>query len=343
MPLNAPTPDQRLLGILTGNWLLASLHAATVLGIPDLLAAGARSVEDLAGATGTKLDPLRRTLRALVAHGVFAEREDGRFEHTQMSNLLREDVVGSRRWLLLLIGGAVESAPWGQMIHSLRTGATAFSKVHGVEIFEYLARDAEETAIYNKVMTQGSGVLADEIIAAYDFSRFGTIVDVGGGQGWLLTSILTAMPAARGILLDRPDVTKSAKSLITERGVADRCEVIAGNFFETIPEGGDAYITKWVIHNWSDEDARRILSNVRRVIPVDGRLIICDRVIPERITDGDPVLQYNTLMDVNMLVNITGRERTEGEFRELLRASGFKMSSVRSIPSGFGIVEGTPV
>jgi orsellinic acid C2-O-methyltransferase len=341
--MNAPTPDQRLLGILTGNWLAASLHAATILGIPDLLAAGARSVEDLAEVTGTKVDPLRRTLRALVAHGVFAERDDGRFEQTEMSNLLRADVVGSRRSLLLLIGGAVISTPWGEMLHSLRTGATAFSKVHGVEIFEYLRGDAQETATYNKVMTQGSALLAEEIIHAYDFSGFRTIVDVGGGQGWLLTSILTAIPTARGILLDRPDVTKSAQSVVKERGVADRCEVIAGNFFEAIPQGGDAYITKWVIHNWSDEDARKILRNVRSVIPRDGRLIICDRVIPERITDGDPVLQYNTLMDVNMLVNITGRERTEGEFRELLRASGFKMSSVRSVPSGFGIVEGTPL
>jgi hypothetical protein len=205
-----------------------------------------------------------------------------------------------------------------------------------------MKHDAEFAAIFNHAMTEGSMRMAGEIVAGYDFSRFATIVDVGGGQGWLLSTILTKTPAARGILFDLQHVIEAARPVVTRHGVADRCELVAGSFFEAIPPGGDAYVMKWIIHDWDDDDATKILGNVRAVIPAGGSLIIFDRVLPERVTAGDQVLQNSTLMDLNMLVNVTGRERTETEFRKLLAGAGFRLTSARMTPSGLGIVEGAP-
>jgi hypothetical protein len=328
--------------MLTGDWLAASLHTAAVLGIADLLAAGPRAADALARATRTDPDALRRLLRMLAAHGVFAEREDGWFEQTEVSTLLRGDAPGSLRAILLMYGSDVWRAPWDRMLHSIRTGETAFSQVHGAEVFEYMKRDGEFAATFNRAMTEGSARLAAEIVAAYDFSGFKLVVDVGGGQGWLLSAILQAAPAARGILVDLPHVVESARALLGERGVAERCELVGGSFFESVPGGGDAYVMKWIIHDWNDANATRILRVVRAAIPPAGRLVVFDRVLPERVTGGDPVHQSSTLADLNMLVNVTGRERTEAEFRTLFTAGGFALSSARSLPSGLGIVEGVP-
>jgi hypothetical protein len=184
--------------------------------------------------------------------------------------------------------------------------------------------------------------MAGEIVAGYDFSRFATIVDVGGGQGWLLATILAKTPATRGILFDLEHVIEAARPVVARQGVADRCTLVPGSFFESIPPGGDAYIMKWIIHDWGDDDATRILRNVRAVIPATGRLIIFDRVLPERVTAGDQLVQNGTLMDLNMLVNVTGRERTESQFRTLLSGAGFRLLSARMTSSGLGIVEGAP-
>ena len=326
----------------SGYWVTSSLHTAAVLGIADLLTAGPQAADELARATRTDRDALRRLLRMLAAHGVFAEREDGRFEQTELSTLLCEDAPQSLRSILLMYGSEVWRVPWSQMLHSIRTGETAFSRVHGVELFEYMKVDGEFAATFNRAMTEGSIRLAAEIVAAYDFSRFTTIVDVGGGQEWLLSEILRTAPAARGVLVDLPHVIEAARALVDERGVADRCKLVGGSFFEAVPAGGDAYVMKWIVHDWDDEDATRILRSVRAAIPPSGRLIVFDRVLSERITEGDPLDQSGTLMDLNMLVNVTGRERTEAEFRTLFAGGGFSLTSVRSTPSGLGIIEGRP-
>jgi hypothetical protein len=205
-----------------------------------------------------------------------------------------------------------------------------------------MQRDAEFAGIFNVAMTEGSARLAKELVAAYDFSRFGTVVDVGGGQGSLLSAILQAAPAARGVLIDLPHVVETARPLLAERGVADRCELVGGSFFDSVPVGGDAYVMKWIIHDWADAEATRILRTVRAAIPRTGRLVVFDRVLPERVTAGDVMDQNATLMDLNMLVNVTSRERTEAEFRTLFDASGFTLASARNTPSGIGIVEGLP-
>ena len=330
------------MAMITGDWVAASLHSAAVLGIADLLTAGPRTAEDLAQATQSDPDALRRLLRMLAAHGVFAEQEDARFAQTDLSTLLRAEAKGSLRSILLMYGSEVWRTSWDQVLHSIKTGKTAFSQVHGAELFEYMKRDREFARTFDRAMTDGSMRLAAEIVSAYDFSRFATIVDVGGGQGSLLSAILREAPAARGILVDLPHVVEAAHALVRERGVADRCQLIGGSFFESVPPGGDAYVMKWIIHDWGDEDATRILRVVRAAIPPTGRLVIFDRLLPERVAAGELVHQGNTLADLNMLVNVTGRERTEAEFRRLLAAGGFTLSSARLLASGLGIVEGVP-
>jgi predicted O-methyltransferase YrrM len=337
-----PNALQQLYALITGQWVTASLHTVAVLGIADLLGEGPRSAQDIAHATRMNPDALRRLLRALAAQGVFAEQEDGRFAQTELSAFLRSDSAPSLRSILLMYGSEAWWQPWGQMLHSIRTGETAFSKVHGVELFEYMKRETQFAAIFNQAMTEGSTRFADELVAAYDFSAFGIIVDVGGGQGWLLSAILRATPAARGILVDLPHVLETARALVEERGVANRCELVGGSFFESVPAGGDAYVLKWILHDWDDADATRILRAIRAAMPRAGRLIVFDRVLPERIKAGDPVSQSGTLMDLNMLVNVTGCERTEAQFRQLLAAGGFTLSSARNLPGGLGIVEGIP-
>jgi len=338
----APGTVQRFLAMATGGWVAASLHAAAVLGVADVLAAGPQTADALARQTRTEREALRRLLRMLAAHGVFAEREDGRFEQTELSALLCRDAGGGLRAIVLMYGTDVWRASWNEMLHSIRTGEPAFSEVHGAELFEYMRRDPEFAATFNRAMTEGSARLAAEIVAAYDFSSFGVIVDVGGGQGWLLSEILRAAPTARGILVDLPHVLEGARALVGERGVAERCELVAGSFFESVPAGGDAYVMKWIIHDWDDEHATRLLHAVRAAIPRTGRLVVFDRVLPERVTAGSALDQSGTLMDLNMLVNASGRERTAVEFRTLFAAGGFALSSTRITPSGLGIVEGLP-
>ncbi len=324
-----------------GHFLAAALYAAARLDIADALVAGPRTAEELAEAAGANADALRRLLRALVAHGVFVERADGRFEQNEASSFLRADVPGTMRPFVLLFGGPVWR-PLGEMVDAIRTGENAFAKVHGAEIFEHLAKDPEQARNFNRAMTQGSALVAPEIVRAYDFSRFPTIVDVGGGQGHLLSAILAAVPRARGVLLDLPHVIAEARTLLAERGVADRCTLVEGSFFDAVPAGGDAYLMKWILHDWDDAACGRILANVRAVIPGHGRLVVVDRIMPERVVDGDPRLGFATLMDLNMLVNLTGRERTGAEFRSLFGAHGFTLASATETASGLGIVEGVP-
>ena len=327
--------------MIFGPWVAASLHTVAELRIADLLAREPRSAEELATAAGVRPDPLRRVLRVLVAHGVFAEGADGQFEQNELSDLLREDAIGSLRPSVLLHGSKARWGLWPQMLHTLRTSETAFSKVHGMEVFDYLARHEEDARLFNSVMSQGSAALAAEIVAGYDFGRFQSIVDVGGGHGLLIASLLDAVPKARGVLFDLPEVIDGAHAALAARGLADRCALVGGSFFDSVPPGGDGYIMKWILHDWDDAACNRILRNIRSVIPTDGRVVVVDRLLPERVTD-DASLRVNLLMDLTMLMTHKGRERTEKEFRRVFELAGFALASVRTTATGHGILEGVP-
>jgi hypothetical protein len=257
-----------------------------------------------------------------------------------MGELLR-DKPGSMRAAALFLAGDTGWRVWADLLYSVRTGGAAFEHVMGMQTFDYWTAHPEESAIHDQAMEAFSVPVAASVIAAYDFSAFGTIVDVGGGTGLLLAEILAAHPTTHGILFDMPHVVALAREVIEPRGVLDRCEIRAGSFFETVPKGADAYLLKSIIHDWDDARASSILANCRKAMKAASKLLIIDYVLPYKAEEGRSATGYRT--DLEMLVRTPGgRERTEKEFRALLAGTGFEMERVVATASGRGIVEGRP-
>jgi len=232
---------------------------------------------------------------------------------------------------------------WGGLLHSVRTGEPAFDHVFGMSNFEYWAHDAEAGATHDAYFRAMARTTSAPLVAAYDFSRFGTVVDVGGSAGALLAAILQAHPGVRGVLFDLPHVVAGAAAVLTEAGVADRCAVVGGTFFESVPAGGDAYLLKYVIHDWDDARAVAILRRCREVTAPESVLLLIEQVLPERLEAG-AAAQRVARLDLQMLVLTPGgRERTEGEFRALLREAAFELRAVLPTASPFHILEAVPV
>jgi SAM-dependent methyltransferase len=308
------------------------------MGLADLVEKAPMTAEELATATKAHTPSLQRLLRALTSIGVFAEDENGKFHQTALGSLLRDNHPQSARALAIMIGSAFIWRPWGDLEHALMTGESAFESVFGASVFNYLPGHPEMAGTVHAGMTSASALDAAAIVAAYDFSRFERIVDVGGGQGGLLHAILSANPRVRGVLADQPAVVTGAAVLRTAT-MADRCEIAGVDFFNEIPEGADAYIMKWVIHDWSDGDALKILRTCRRAIRPDGTFLIVDAVLK-----ASNVPDPGKFMDLNMLVMAPGgRERTEAEFRALLGDAGFSLTGVIPTAGPLSIVESRPV
>jgi hypothetical protein len=227
---------------------------------------------------------------------------------------------------------------WGQLLHSVQTGERAFDHIYGQGMFEYLAQDPEAAALFNDTMIALTTEVAPAVADAYDFSRFGTIVDVGGGQGHMLVPILRSNPALRAVLFDLPHVVESARKLLTEAGFGDRCELVSGNFFESVPSGGDAYLLKHVIHDWDDERSLTILATCRRAMATSSRLLLVERDLP---TDNREALPA-ALSDLSMMLQLGGGERTVEEYRSLLTAAGFALTRVIPTPHGESVIEAVP-
>ena len=257
-------PPAVLYQLATGHYVSHAIYAAAKLGIADLLGTGPQRCDDLAKATGTHAPALRRVLRLLASAGVFAETEDGRFELTPVGSCLQSG-PGSFRPVALLFTSPGVRAAWGDLLHSVRTGEPALNHVFGMGSFEYFAQHPEEAAVFDEAMGAFTAMVAIAVAAAYDFSRFGTIIDVGGGEGALLAGILRANPALRGVVFDMPRVAEGANETIAAAGLGDRCEFVGGDFFEAVPGGGDAYILKHVIHDWDDERAPARVSIIEGV------------------------------------------------------------------------------
>jgi hypothetical protein len=313
-----------------------AIHVAATLGIADLLGDGPRSAEDLAGATGTHAPTLRRVLRALASVGVFAEGE-GRFHQTPLSEYLRTDAPGSVRAWAAQIGRPYHWNSWGHLLHSVETGEPAFKELYGTTPWEYRAANPEDDAVFNAAMSSPSTTVGEAVVRSYDFSGIGTLVDVGGGEGALLAGILAANPTLRGILFDQPRVVEGA-GLLERAGVAERCEVVGGSFFEAVPAGADAYLLKSVIHDWDDAEAGRILLKCREAMADGGRLLVVEPIIGPP-NEPDPA----KFSDLNMLVMLGGRERTAEDFERLYAAAGFELSGIVRTGSPFAIIEGAPV
>ena len=334
------TPAATLLHLMTGYRAMQALYVAARLGIADLLKDGARGSEELARATGADARALHRLLRALASLGVFGEDADGRFAPSELGALLRSDVPGSLRAAAIFFGDERNWHAWGKLERSVMSGEPVRGP-RGTQVFlEESARDPEGAALFNAAMTSLTSAFDAAVTAAYDFSRLGTLVDVGGGQGALISSILAANPALRGILFDIPPVIESARGRIGEAGLAGRCELVAGDFFASVPAGGDAYVLKWVIHDWDDERSVAILRNCHRAMARDGRLLLVERVVPERI-DQSADTQGIVLGDLNMLLWTGGRERTAAEYGALLASAGFTPAGIVPTATQLSVIEGT--
>ncbi|HEU4595829.1 MAG TPA: methyltransferase [Pyrinomonadaceae bacterium] len=330
-------PEVALLQLGTGYWISQSIYVAARLGVADLLKDGPAGIEDLARATGTQPAPLFRLMRVLASVGVFAEEGERRYKLTPLSEQM---VTGpkSMRPMLIHLGEAPSWRAWGELLHGVETGETAFQHANGAEVFPFYATHPESAEPFNEAMTAYSNVVTEAVINAYDFSPFRKIVDVGGGHGLLLTSILKAAPEASGVIFDLPPVVEGARARVEAEGLAERCEVSGGDFFESVPEGGDAYVLKTIIHDWDEERALSILRNIHRAMKDEGKLLLIETVIE----DGDGP-SFSKLSDLHMMIMTGGQERTEAEYATLYERAGFRLTRIVRTESLMGVVEGVKI
>jgi hypothetical protein len=329
-------PAAELAEVVNGYQVSRAVHVAAALAIPDLLAEGALTSDELADATDTHAPSLYRLLRALASAGVLHEIEGHRFELTAVGGCLRSDVSGSLADWAVFVGRPYHWQAWGDLLDSVRTGENAFQRLHGTDAWTYRAQRPEESVIFDRAMATRFRQASAALLEAYDFGRYRTIVDVGGGNGALLAALLGAHPGLEGVLFDQPHVVSSAPELLEREGISRRCRVVAGDFFASVPEGGDAYLLRNVIHDWNDHDASRILATVRRSLPPAGTLLLVERIVAPPNEGRD-----TNFLDLLMLVILGGRERTADEFDRLLASSGFRMR--RQVPAGAQfVIEGEP-
>lgn len=330
----------RLLEMINASWMSQALCVAAELGLADLLAPGSRTADDLARAAGCEQRSMHRLMRALASIGVCTEQEDGAFALAPMGTLLRADARPSvRSWAIWW--GKYQWPEWGHLRHSVRTGESARVLLSGHESYDFVMADPGAADVFNRAMSELTHLAATEVARVCDFSAAKRVVDIGGGRGELLATILSAYPALRGTLFDLPHAIAAAAALIRTPGFAQRCVLVAGDFFESVPGGGDVYILKSVLHNWDNRRSAIILDNCRRAMPGDARLVLVERIMPARMT-GAATDRAVARSDLSMLVGIGGRERTETEFIALLAASGFRVAGVFPAGLEFSLVEAIP-
>jgi hypothetical protein len=319
------------------------LFTAARLGVADSLGESECTAADLAATYNADVVSFTRFLRAMAAMGLLTETESCRFRATSAGNLLRTDHPASLRAFVQMFGDPAMLGAWREFETSVRTGETTFKKVYGTSIFEYLGKRPELSAQFNAAMRQGTMMIAQILPNSYDFTRFRTVADLGGGDGTLLAAVLAANPHLRGILFDSAEGLAQADATFNATGVTDRATSIVGNFFDSAPSGAELYLLKSVIHDWNDEQCATILSHVRQAIPEDGRLLIIEPVVPAIVDGAVPLMTY--LSDLNMMVNTGGRERTFDEFQQLCAAGGFRLDSATRLPpaASFSLLEASPI
>jgi hypothetical protein len=327
-------PYAQLIEMAMAHWVSQIVYVAAKLGLADRLANGPRSAEDLAGPTGTHAPSLYRFMRSLANLGLLTESGSHQFALTPLGEALKTGAPGSARASILTIASDWWIRGFGELQYSIETGKSGFEKSLGMPIFDYLGRHPEDASLFSETMIGFHGAEPPAVAAAYDFSEAGTVVDVGGASGHLLTTILGRHRAPRGILFDLPHVVRDAPALIESRDLTDRITIDAGSFFERVPDGGDAYLLSHIIHDWSEEQCLTILGHCRRAMRPSGRVLIIEMVLP----DGDTP-HPGKMLDLMMLVGPGGRERTEREYNELLAKAGFRLTRVVPTASAVSIVE----
>lgn len=321
--------------MILNAWVAQGITAAVQLGVADALADGPLQPEELARRVDANPDALNRLMRALVGEGIFRRTRDGRYALNALADPLRTDAPVSIAGMARFVGAPEHREHWSRLAEAVRTGEAVIPKMRGMQAFEYLNSEPELGVIFNDAMTSISELAIAPVVAAFDFAPYATIADVGGGHGRLLSAILQATPAARGILYDLPQVVEGAPKLLAKYGTEDRVEIIPGSFFESAPAGADLYILKNIIHDWPDEQAVSILRNIRAAATPSTTLLLVETVIPEH--DREFLGKW---IDMEMLVGIAARERTAAEYRKLYQEAGFRLTNVVPTASPFSLVQG---
>jgi C-methyltransferase len=327
-----------MMEMIIATWTSQAIAVAAELGVADALASGPLTIDELGDKVGADPDALRRLLRALIGRGVFRRRHDGRYELNSLAGTLRSDAPASMAWAARFYGSREQRERWTLLVESIRSGRSVVPVLHGKESFDYFAEYPQHAELFNRTMTSISQLTDAAVVAGYDFSAYPTIVDVGGGQGPLLSAILAVAPDSQGVLYDLPAVVSAAPKLLCQRDVADRVRIEAGSFFDSVPAGGDAYVLKNIIHDWPDDKAVQILRNVRAAVGPETTVLLVELVIPDHDRDFP-----GKWADLEMLLNLAARERTAAEYRNLLSQAGFRMTRVVQTASPLSLVEAQPV
>jgi ubiquinone/menaquinone biosynthesis C-methylase UbiE len=331
-------PPLALMRLATGFYVSSALYVLAKLKIADLMSDGPNDWADLAKVAGVHPGALHRVMRLLASAGVFTEDAEGKFTLTPIGACLRSSGPGAVRSGIVLFGGLTQKA-WSELLYCVETGKTGFTKAYGMDSFAYMEAHPEVAAMFDEAMASFTKTIVAAVVGTYDFSGFGAVMDVGGGNGELLAGILQANPGLRGVLFDQPHVIERARKKIGELGLAERCALAGGDFFKELPGGCDAYIFKHVIHDWNDEQAAAILRSCYRAAKPGAKLLIVEGVYPVHI-DQSETSKGVTGNDVNMLVCTSGRVRSEAEFRALFDSAGFRFSRIVSTQSRVSVVEG---
>jgi SAM-dependent methyltransferase len=326
-------PERMLNRMIVGSWVTQAIFVAAEIGIADFLAAGPLTAGELARETGTHGASLYRLLRALASIDLFREDEEGRFSLTPLGKLLENDAPASKRSLARMAGAEFYRS-WGGLLSSVETGGAAFDKVFGQSFFRYMNVNPDRWRIYDSAMTGVHDSETIPVLDAYDFGSFRTVVDVGGGNGLALAAVLRRHPEIRGVLFDLPAVADRAKEVVAGCGVSDRLRVVGGDFFDSVPASGDAYLLRHVLHDWEDGEAVAILMNCREAMRPGGRVLVVETVIP---SGNEPC--FGKWLDLMMLV-VGGRERTREQYAGLFSAAGLRLTRVVPTAHEVSVIEG---
>ena len=327
-------PPAAVFGLVTGMWAAKAVATAASLGIPDQLAHGPRSAEDVARAIGADPPSVYRLMRGVASVGVLEQHDDGRFALTPVGDCLRADVPGSMRSLLIAEMAPGHWLPWGNLEDAVRSGKPSAPATLGMDVWKYYEKNHAEGFHFAEAMSGMSHMAMQAVLASYSFVGAKKVVDVGGSHGAFVSAVLQREKTARGVLFDRADVVEGAGATLEAAGVADRVDRVAGNFFESVPAGGDVYLLKHILHDWSDDECVTILTRVREAMHPDARVVVAEMLITDK---GPP--SPAPLLDLNMLVMLTGKERTAAEFGALFAKAGLKLSGVTPTHSPVAVVE----
>jgi hypothetical protein len=331
MTVDDVSPQARLIRHVTAYFASQAVMTAAELGIADAIASGAATADEVAKQVGCEPLSTYRLLRALTGLGLVTEGRDRVFQLTPTGELLRSGVPGSLRDYARM--QRHHFVPWAQFAEAVRTGRSAFDITYGQPVFDWLAQHPESAAIFDRAMSNFTAIVARHVAAAFDFSAYPTVVDLGGGVGELLAEILVRHPSVRGVLADLPLVLERSRVYQASRGLDARVTFEPTDFFTSVCPGGDLYVMKSVLHDWNDEQSRAILKNVRNA---GSRLLLVERVLPE---PGEPLDPWSPLFDLNMMAMTGGRERTASEWRDLLASAGFRLARIIALPTDLKLIE----